>query len=291
MDFHHPLFQSLALPLVLAFVATGVLRALLGPGAGARWASLGVPLALLAASATWVLGWRMPPGGLTEKLPWAWLAALVLGVALQATRADRRAQWVAAGALWALIIVAFGQQPPLARIGSWVVGMAVIGAVVYEVPGRADAAAMLVVSSLGLAATAMMSGSALLFELSLGLAAAVAGAGLWLWPVPRITLGAGGLLPAVLAWLTLAQGTALLTTVRPGAVLLLAASFSACALLRVWRQRLHRGERRAVIEALLVAAVAALWVAAALAIAHWAPLRTTSGGGKAPADAYYTPKW
>ena len=84
MDFHHPLFQSLALPLVLAFAATGVLRAMLGPGAGARWAALGVPLALLVGM-TWVLGWRLPPGSLTEKLPWVFLAAALLGAGLVST--------------------------------------------------------------------------------------------------------------------------------------------------------------------------------------------------------------
>lgn len=288
MDFHHPLFQSLALPLVLAFVATGVLRALLGPGAGARWAALGVPVALLVA-ASWVLGWRLAPGGLTEKLPWVYLAATVLGVVLEATRADRRAQWLAAGLLWAVVIVALGQQPWLPRVGSWLVGMAVIGAVIYEVPSRADVAAMLVVAGLGLAVVAMMSASALLFELSLGLAAAVAGAALWLWPVSRISFGASGSLAAVMAWLSLAQGTALLTSVRPGAVLLLAASFSACAFVRALRQRLRRGEGRPWAEALVVAAVAAVWVAAALAIAQWAgPPRS---GGKAADNPYYTPKW
>ena len=288
MDFHHPLFQSLALPLVLAFVATGVLRALLGPGAGARWAALGVPLALLV-TVGWVLGWRLAPGGLTEKLPWVYLAATVLGAVLEALRADRRAHWLAAGLLWAVVLVALGQQPWLPRVGSWLVGMAVIGAVLYEVPSRADAVAMLVVAGVGLALVSMMSGSALLFELSLGLAAAVAGAALWLWPVPRISFGAGGLLAAVMAWLSLAQGTALLTSVRPGAVLLLAASFSACAFVRVLRHRLRRGEGRAWVEALVVAAVVALWVAAALAIAHWAGPQRARGG--APDSPYYTPKW
>lgn len=289
MDFHHPLFQSFVLPLVLAFAATGVLRAMLGPGPGARWAALGVPLALLVAM-SWVLGWRMPPGGLTEKLPWVYLAAAVLGAVLEALRADRRAQWLAAGLLWAIVIVALGRQPWLLRVGSWAVGMAVIGAVLYEVPSRAHAAAMLVMAGVGLALVAMMSGSALLFELSLGLAAAVAGNALWLWPVPRISLGAGGALVAVIGWLSLAQGTALLTSVRPGAVLLLAAAFSACGIVHVLRRRLHRGEARAWIETLLVAAVAAFWVAAALAIAQWAgPAR--SGGSAAPDSPYYTPKW
>ena len=290
MDFHHPLFQSLALPLVLSFAATGLLRAVLGPGTGARWAAAAVPLALLVAS-SWALGWWLPPGTFTEKLPWVYAAAALAGVALEATRADRRAMWLAGGILWAVALVLLGQQPLLPRIGSWLVGMAVIGAAVYEVHSRADVAAMLVVASVGLALLSMMSGSALLFEMSLALAAAVAGAALWLWPVPRISLGASGLLAALLAWLALAQGTAQLTSVRPGAVLLLAAAFCSCALVRVLRRRLRRGEGHAWVEALVVAGVAALWVAAALALVHWSgPAR--SGGGAAPADdPYYTPKW
>ncbi|MBS0452225.1 MAG: hypothetical protein JSS14_13030 [Proteobacteria bacterium] len=289
MDFHHPLFQSLVLPLVLAFAATGVLRAMLGPGAGARWAALGVPLALLVGM-SWVLGWRVPPGSLIEKLPWVYLAAALMGIGLEASRADRKAQWLAAGLLWAIVVVALGKQPWVPRVGSWLVGMAVIGAVLYEVPSRCHVAAMLVVAGVGLALVAMMSGSALLFELSLGLAVAVAGTALWLWPVPRISLGASGLLVAVIGWLSLAQGVALSTSVRPGAVLLLAAAFSAADIVRVLRRRLHRGEGRAWVEALVVAAVAAAWVAAALAIAQWAgPPR--SGSAKVPDDPYYTPKW
>lgn len=289
MDFHHPLFQSLILPLVLAFAATGVLRALLGPGIGARWAALGLPLAFLVA-VSWVHGWRLPPGGLPEKLPWVFLTAAMLGLVLEAMRANRRVQWLVAGVLWAIIIIVLGRQPLVPRLGSWLVGMAVIGAVVYEVPSRADAAAMLVVAGVGLAAVSMMSGSALFFELGLALAAATAGTALWLWPVPRISLGAAGLLSAVLAWLSLAQATALLTAVRPGAVLLLAASFCAAALLRLLRRRLRRGESHAWAEALVVAVVAAAWVGAALAIAQWAgPPRDDAGRG---ADSpYYTPKW
>lgn len=289
MDFHHPLFQSLALPLVLAFAATGLLRALLGPGAGARWAAAGLALALIA-SASWTLGWRLPPGTLTEKLPWVFAVAALAGLGLQAVRADRRAQWLAAGLLWAIVIVALGgRQPLLLRVLSWLVGMGVIGAVLSELPSRADAAAMLEVASFGLAALAMMSGSALLFELSLALGMAVAGMALWLWPVPRIAFGASGAIVALLAWLALAHGTAALTTVRPGALLLLAGAFSSCALLRGVRRRLRRGEGRPWAESLLVAAVAALWVAAALALAHWGgPPRA---GGATMDDPYYTPKW
>ena len=54
MDFHHPLFQSVALPLFVAFTVTGMLRGALGPMQGRRWAATGVAIAL-AGTAAWVL--------------------------------------------------------------------------------------------------------------------------------------------------------------------------------------------------------------------------------------------
>lgn len=288
MDFHHPLFQSLALPLCIAFAATGFLRGVLGPVQGARWAAVGVAVAIVG-TVLWVLGWRLMPGALTEKLPWVYAAAALLGLGLEAMRAGRRVQWLAAGILWALVLAILAWQPLPLKIGIWLLGLAVIRAVLKEAPRRADAIAMLVLASFGLAALAMMSGSALLFELSLGLGAALAGCALWLWPVGRIAFGASGAVVALLAWLALAQATALLTPARPGALLLLAASFTSGSLVRWGHRRLRRGEGRPWVETLIVAAVAALWVAAALALAHW------GGGVDGPAanmdDPYYKPRW
>lgn len=287
MSLHHPLVQSLALPFALAFVWAAMARLLGGPEAGARWAAAGVAVALVVSSIV-AVGWVGRPLSITEKLPWILAAAALVGLVLEWLRVSRRLQWVAAGVLWAIaVIVVLGNQPMLPRIGSWIVGMAVIGALLAESPARAHGAAMLVVAALGLAALAMRSGSALLFELSLALAAAVGAAGLWLWPVSRIRLGASAVVVAVIGWLSLAQSTGLLTGAPPGAVLLLAASFSSGAIVRGVRQRLRRGEGSAWAETLLVAAVAVLWVLAALALAHW--------GGKAfgadPRDPYYAPNW
>jgi hypothetical protein len=287
MDFHHPLFQSLALPLCIAFAATGLLRGVLGPVQGARWAAAGVAVAIIG-TVLWVLGWRLMPGALTEKLPWVYAAAALLGLGLEAMRAGRRVQWLAAGILWALVLAVLAWQPLPLKIGVWLLGLAVMRAVLKEAPRRADAIAMMVLASFGLAALAMMSGSALLFELSLALGAALAGCALWLWPVGRIAFGASGTVVALLAWLALAQATALLTPARPGALLLLAACFTSGSLVRWGHRRLRRGEGRSWVETLIVAAVAALWVAAALALAYW-------GGVDTPAanmdDPYYKPRW
>ncbi|WP_309904541.1 hypothetical protein [Variovorax soli] len=165
-----------------------------------------------------------------------------------------------------------------------------------EHAARANAASILVVASLGLAAVAMASGSAMLFELSLSLAAAVAGCALWLWPFVRIAFGAAGALVATLAWLALTLATALLTEVRPPTLLLLAGAFTAGPLVHWGRRRLQRPgpappptTARTWVEPLIVAAVAAAWVAAALAVAQW------GGAGDAPratmADPYYKPSW
>ena len=291
MDLHHPAVRSLALPLAIGFVAAGALRQLGGPGAGARWAAAGVPLALLA-SIFLTLGWTVRPLAVIEKLPWIYALVALAGVALERWRADLLAQWLATGLLWALVVVVLGQQPMLARMGSWLVGMAVIGAALYSPPGRADAAAMLVVAALGLAALAMLSGSALLFELALALAAGVGGVALWLWPVSRIRLGACGLVVALLAWLSLAQSTALLTGAPPLAALLLAGAFSSSIVVRAVRGWLHGGEPRAWVQTLCVAFAAALWVAAALALAHWGgPAFGAHPAAPGADDAYYAPRW
>ena len=122
-------------------------------------------------------------------------------------------------------------------LGIWLLGLAVLRAVLREHAARADAAAVLVISSLGLAAAAMMAGSALLFELGLALAAAVGGFALWLWPVVRIAFGASGAIVAALAWLSLMQATALLTESRPVTLLLMAAVLLLFARLRIRRPR------------------------------------------------------
>ena len=66
----------------------------------------------------------------------------------------------------------------------------------------------------------------------------------------------------VIAWLTLAQGLALLTPVRPEVLLLLAGALTAGPTV----QWLRRG-RRPALDAVLVAALASLWVAGAVALA------------------------
>ena len=283
MNFHHPLFESLALPLMLSFAATGLLHAGLGAVHGRRWAAAGGAPAIIVGSA-WVLGWQLSPGTLTEELPWIYAAAALLGMGLEGMRAVVRTTWLASCVLWALVLAGLSDQPLALQAATWAVGAAVTGAVLSSPPEHAAAPASLVVASLGLAAVAFISGSALLFELGLSIAAAIAGCALWLWPAARIGFGACGTVVSAIAWLTLAQGVALLTPVRPEVLLLLAGALLSGPMVR-WARP---GVRRPAVEVLIVAVVAAFWVAAAVALA-------LHRDGQAPRhgqdDPYYTPRW
>ncbi|MEJ7685820.1 MAG: hypothetical protein WKG52_01810 [Variovorax sp.] len=288
MDFHHPLVQGLALPLLLGFALTGLARGALGSTRGARWAAAGAAGAIVA-TAGWILGWAFAPGSLTEKLPWACAGAALAGLGLEAVRAGRRTQWLAASLLWALMLAVLADQPLALR---WQLAGRRRGD-----PRRAERAGAACrrggdarARELGLAGAAMMAGSALLFELSLALGAAVAGCAVWLWPKARIAFGAAGAVASVLVWLALAHGTAVLTTVSPGVLLLLCGAFTSGAALRFARHRAGKATARPWVEALVVAAVAALWVAAALGLSL-----VLADGAAAPAgnmdDPYYKPRW
>lgn len=298
MDFHHPLFQSLALPFVLAFVATGAVRGILGPIAGTRWAAAGAAFAIFAAW-VWVLGLRSQPGSIIGELPWICAAGCLLGLALQAVRASPSFAWLAACALWALMLTDLGTPTLRAGAAPWLMGLVVTGAVLNEPAQEASAPASLFIASLGLAVAALIAGSALLFELGLALAFAVAGCALWVWPVVRIPFGPSGIVAAVMAWLALAQtqATAMLSPVRPIVLLLLACAFLSGPIVRLASRLLRRktGEapeattpRPAWLRPLVVAAVAAVWVAGALVVALQGGANSQAG---TPDDPYYTPRW
>ena len=283
MDLNHPLVRSALLPFALALLGSGALRGLTGATAGRRWALAALGAALLA-SAGWTLGWRIGPTSFAEKLPWVLAAAWLAGLGLEGARAGAGVQWGASAALWALALLWFGGPSWAGGLASWVVGTAAAGALLHAPREGAQAPAMLLVAGGGLALVAMQSGSALLFELALALCAALAGCALWLWPKARAVFGASAAVVALLAWLALAQGTLLLTRAPAGALLLLAAALASGVMLRLLRRR--RAFQRAWVEPLLLAAVAAPWAVAAVALTAWLALRI--GGAD---DAYYTPNW
>jgi hypothetical protein len=294
MDLHHPVFQSLVLPFLLAFVTAGALRRWLAPVDGKRWGAAATAFAILAVS-IWILGLRAHPGATLEKLPWVYAAAGLLGLVLQAMRAGPRTAWVAACVLWVLMLTDLGVRSTAEGVAYWLSGTAVMGALLSEPEEGAGRPAALFIASLGLAMVAMVSGSALLFELGLALGFAVAGCALWIWPVARIAFGPCGAVAATMAWLALAQSTVTLTQVRPAVLLVLCGAFLAGPIVRWGGRGFRRGASagagtpaRSWIRPLVVAAVAAVWAVGAFSLA-------VLGGGETPADAaddpYYTPRW
>src|SRR5688572_3364097 len=92
---HHPIFQSVALPLLLSLAGIGLIRAVSGPSrAGAA-----VGLAVLAAT-IWFMGWPRQPAGVMQKLPWIFALACIVGIALDAFVRSRFLQWLCLGLAW-----------------------------------------------------------------------------------------------------------------------------------------------------------------------------------------------
>jgi hypothetical protein len=228
---HHPLFQSVVLPLLLSLVGIGLIRAASGPSrAGAA-----VGLAVLAAT-VWFMGWPRQPAGVMQKLPWILALACVVGIALDAFVRNRFLQWLCLGIAWIAASWWLGSGGYPRGIVYGIVGLLVIAWLLRAPPDRADGVAAAVVASLGLAGACFAAGSLALFQLALMLAAALGGMGLWLWPKARIRSGAAVVAVAALAWLALAQAAMLLTPVRSASLVLLAIAFVTAPLLaRLWR--------------------------------------------------------
>jgi len=282
--FHHPAFQSLVLPVLLAAAGVGVVRGMLG-AAGVRWAPAAAVLALLLALAV-LPGFEWPTRAAAQKLPWIILAAWLLALGLESLHAGRWVHALAGSALWLgagwwLQAAAASAAPRSLVVGA--AGIAVLIALMLSTwrphdAGRAGAsarpasfgistgggaagAAMLAVVALGLAGLAVGAGSLLLAQLAVMLAAVTAGLGLWLWPRPRVGFGPVVAMPLGIAWLVIAQATLQLTALSPAVLAVLALAFAAAPLLA----RVSLPGRRAWVEPCLVAALAAL--PAALAIA------------------------
>lgn len=109
---HHPAFQSLVLPFVLALAACLLLRM-----AGLRWAALGASLGLVLAMAVWP-GFDWPASSRTQTLPWAalgstLLAALAIALKAPGTKAMGRRNGLVATVLLTLAALALVAWPAL----------------------------------------------------------------------------------------------------------------------------------------------------------------------------------
>lgn len=268
MDFHHPVVQSVAVPLAIALALTGGIGVGLGRDRGGAIAAAAAGLALLTATVLIGGAPPWPPASGLHKLPYLLALGLATGVALDLGGAGRRGAFGAAVALM-LLALAWLAWPQLGRLGdrAWAVlgiaavtGAATLGSLATTERNSANAPATLMVAGLGLAAVAFNAGSLKLFQLAVALTAAVGGYALWNWPKPRHAFGAAGILSAGIAWVMLALLTLLLTDVRPGALLVLAMVFAAAPVARC--VPLGRLDRR-IAEPVLIAVVAAIPAAAA----------------------------
>ena len=279
---HHPLFQSVVLPLLLSLTGIGLLRATSGP---AR-ASAAVGLSVLL-STVWMAGWSPQPAGVMQKLPWVFAGAWLAGVILDLTVARRVLQWLALTIVWMIASWWLGTKGLANALAAAVAGAAVIACLLHSPADRADAATMGVIAALGLAALTFVAGSLALFQFSLLLAAAVGGAALWLWPKARVHFGAAAVAVAAISWLALAQASLLLIPVRPASMAMLAVAFAAAlAAAPVLRQLTLKA--RPAGAPLAVAVLAGACVAGALALQRaGAPEGPAANSGGTSDDAYY----
>jgi hypothetical protein len=238
----HPLFQTFALPLLLALLGMAALRA----WPGERWTLFGALLGLLGAMA-WMPGLDWPAVSRTSKLPWVVLAGLGLGLVLTVLATAREAS--AARPMWTLLVavaawagaglwLADGQAGAPLLVGAGLLGGAVLwllaggrgpaaapaGAAVHRGGGGSlvgmvgtvgtvstVSTVVMAVAALGLTALAATGGSLLLAQLAGMLATTAVAAAGWTWLRPSArraaTTGepaAHWLWPLGLAWLSIA---------------------------------------------------------------------------------------
>ncbi len=279
---HHPLFQSVILPLLLSLLGVGVLRTM--AGAGPAVCALGLAFLL---SVVWMTGWPTPPATILQRLPWIFALAWLAGVTLAGTVGNRLLHGLVLAAAWLAASWWLGVRDVTEMLLFPLGGVLVIAGLLRASEERAEAATLVVVAGLGLAGLAFAAGSLMLFQFSLMLAAAVGGVALWQWPRPRIRFGVAGIGVAAISWLALAQSALLLTPASPIAVALLCFAFSGTILSAPLLGRLPAGHRD-LAAPLVLAVLAGAFVAAALLLQDITG--NDSFGGKSDAsanDPYY----
>lgn len=294
---HHPAFQSLVLPLLLALMGIAVVRA----GLGARHAAWGGLLGLLGALA-WLPGFEWPAVARTQKLPWIVLAGLGLAV-LDAVRGGSHGRpalaWLAALLAWAAagLWLAGAAADPSALAAAAVLGWAVLSLLAWgrddaPAPG-AVAAAVLTLAALGLAGLAATGGTLLLAQLALMLASTVAAAACWAWlrPASGMVVSRAPLLCFGLAWLSIAWSWVLAAPASGSAsglrVATLTLAFLVPAMLAQLRATVRASPWLPWATVLLAAVPVVLAVAWPGGIGG-APMHDTAAD---PDNLYLTPSW
>ena len=269
------LIWGVGLPLAAAIAVTGILRFALGADAGRAVAGGAIAIAFLASFAA-VQSWPdFPPLSSGQKLPYIVLFGVVIGLALDALRAETfRA---AAVVVWPAVIVGWIGWRRLTGLGAadlatlavvFAAGVIILHRLHAHREGPPYAAVTVLAASIGTAAIAFVGGSASTAQVLGILAAATGGFLLWNWPKPRIPFGAAALMGAGGAYVTIFTTGVLFTETSRIALALMALVFLVPLAMR------NTGiVNRPAVGPLVIGAVSVVPVAIGIAIA-FAP-----GGG------------
>ena len=226
--------QSILLPLVLSWVATGILRFAWGPLRGPKIASASAGMAFVLAYfvAAGLPAW--PSAGSAHNLFYLGLAGLLIGVILDSEGAGDRVRRIAVLVLPLLAVASVIVPFSTGSLRAWdyvlitSVGTAV--AIMFMRLSRTSGSAVtapiqLAVAAAGVAAIAWYGGNFFQVKASLILAASSAGFLLWNWPVCRFPAGAALLLGAGIPLAALAAQMALYGSASKAALAVLVLVF------------------------------------------------------------------
>ena len=278
------LLKGVLVPLVVAFMAVGVIRFGLNGRAGKNLAAVAIAAGVLTGAAA-MNGWpSFPPIAASQKTVYLVLFGAILGALVDILARPvlfRRASIL----VWPLVIVGWigwrqlTSLDPAALLGLALVALAGIALfwLLYDDSGPGGAAAAplspvatvapvaLIAASIGAAIVAFLGQTSSLSQGYGALAAAAGGYALWNWPAPRYRFGAAGVLGAGGAFLALTTIMFRFTEVNKWALAVVLLVFLSPAVARM--TPLGKTETRAPVPTGITSAIpVAIAVAIALAI-------------------------
>ncbi len=266
-----PWIQFGAVPAVIAFVATGILRFASGAAIGPRIASSGAAIALAVA-----FGLTIEPGTCTFSRTAAVIAAaLVAGLVTDLVAADLRVlrrTLVIVAPLLALIWLRGAAFDATGTVPAILFGVAFIAIAVIAFSfsdfesGNSTPAILLAMAGLGIGLVLFFSGERVQGGLALSAAAGTGAFFLWNWPAQRLSNGAGLMIGVMAPLLAIAAGAAIEGTAsRLGMALVILVFFAD----KVFRLPSLGGRTGRLVQPVLLASVCGLVVLAAVAAAVW----------------------
>lgn len=230
-----PIIQSVIAPVVVAFLATGILAFVLGRTVGARIAAAAVPVGFLVSY--WItVGWPpFPPVSSSQKI--IYVVVFGAGVGALFDLVGRRDAIARIGTVvWPVLIVGWLgwrelTSPSLLGVATMVAlclgGIAIFAGLHTSRGGQSAPTITLLVGALGASLVALIGSSASISQLSIGLAAASGGFLLWNWPKSRFSFGTAALFGGAGALVALVSALTLFASASKLALILLIPVFFA----------------------------------------------------------------